>query len=283
MALGFASHLRPVATVYDCMDELSAFLYAPPELREREKELFERADLVFTGGRSLYEAKRACHQRVYLFPSSVDRQHFEAARRRMPEPADQACIPRPRLGFFGVLDERLDRELVAGVAALRPDWHLVMVGPMVKVDPSEFPRRDNIHYLGSRCYADLPAYIAGWDVAVVPFARNDATRYISPTKTPEYLAAGRPVVCTSIKDVVHPYVDLGLARVADDPVSFVEAAEAAMREDAAARIRATDTFLASMSWDATWATMIELIEDVVNERAESGATALKTRWKEAAA
>ena len=196
MALAFTSHLKPQAVVYDCMDELSAFAQAPPQLRTRERELLARADVVFTGGQSLYEAKRDSHPNVHLFPSSVDVPHFAAARTLTLQPPDQAAIPHPRLGFFGVIDERMDLDLLRDVATLRPDWHIILLGPVVKIDPFAVPQLPNVHCLGPKAYADLPAYVASWDVALLPFARNEATRFISPTKTPEYMAAGLPVVST---------------------------------------------------------------------------------------
>ncbi len=263
MALGWTRHLKPLATVYDCMDELSAFKGAPPALREREAELFRRADLVFTGGQSLYEAKRDQHPSVYAFPSSIDAPHFASARSVSHDPADQAAIARPRLGFFGVIDERMDIELLDAVAEMRPDWQIVLIGPVVKIEESELPRRANIHYLGGKTYEELPSYLAGWDVALLPFARNDSTRFISPTKTPEYLAAGKPVVSTSIRDVVRPYGEAGLVRIADTPREFVKAVGGALVEDTAARMGAVDTFLSHTSWDRTWGRMSELIEDVV--------------------
>jgi glycosyltransferase involved in cell wall biosynthesis len=266
MAVTWAAHLRPLATVYDCMDELSAFKGAPTALKDREAELFKRADLVFTGGQSLYEVKRHQHKNVYAFPSSIDAAHFAQARSVVEEPADQAEIPHPRLGFFGVIDERMDIELLEKVAAARPDWHLVMVGPVVKIDPADLPRRENIHYLGGKSYDELPSYLSGWDVALLPFARNESTRFISPTKTPEYLAAGCPVVSTSIRDVVRPYGEQGLVHIADEVDEFVASVEAAMNEDAAARMREVDAFLAQTSWDQTWGRMNELIEDVITAR-----------------
>jgi glycosyltransferase involved in cell wall biosynthesis len=266
MALAWTGHLRPLATVYDCMDELSAFRGAPPALRERERELFGRADLVFTGGRSLYEAKQGQHRSVHLFPSSIDAAHFMQAREAAADPADQTQIGRPRIGFFGVIDERLDRELIDAAARLRPDWQFVMVGPVVKIDPRELPRRANIHYLGSKSYEELPGYIAGWDVAVLPFARNESTRFISPTKTPEYLAAGRPVVSTSIRDVVRPYGEMGLARIADTPEEFVAAVEASLAEGFERLRAAADEFLARISWDRTWDDMAGLIDGAVAAR-----------------
>jgi UDP-galactopyranose mutase len=159
MALEFSAHLRPLATVYDCMDELSAFAGAPPGIREKERALLMRADLVLTGGRSLYEAKRALHANVHECPSSVDVAHFALARQPMPDPEDQYGIPQPRIGFFGVLDERLDRELLDGVAARCPGWQFVMVGPVAKINPRDLPSRPNIHYLGPKSYTDLPSPI----------------------------------------------------------------------------------------------------------------------------
>jgi UDP-galactopyranose mutase len=267
LALGFSRHLpAPLAIVYDCMDELAAFQGAPPELLQREVELFQCADLVFTGGQSLYEAKRGHHRSVHAFPSSVDMAHFSTARSRHRDPADQAGIPHPRLGFSGVLDERLDIDLLAGVADLRPDWQMVLIGPTVKINPADLPRRPNIHYLGAKAYAELPTYLAGWDVALIPFARNASTRYISPTKTPEYLAAGRPVVSTSIRDVVHPYATERLVRIADEPRAFVEAVAAALNEDHAAAVARSDAYLAGMSWDSTWAAMDAHVREVIAAR-----------------
>jgi glycosyltransferase involved in cell wall biosynthesis len=263
MALGFTRHLSPAAVIYDCMDELSAFQGAPASLREHEAELMQRASLVLTGGRSLYEAKRHLHHNIHALPSSVDVDHFARARNIIADPPDQAGIPHPRLGFFGVIDERLDIGLVDGLAAARPDWHVMMIGPVVKIDPASLPRRPSIHYLGAKSYAELPGYLAGWDVALLPFARNQATRYISPTKTPEYLAAGKPVVSTSIRDVVRPYGERGLARIADEAPAFVEACAAAMAEDAHERVTAADAFLRQTSWDGTWTRVRALLHEAL--------------------
>ena len=266
MALDVTRGLRPSAVVYDVMDELSLFRFAPPTLLDREAELYRRADVVFTGGRSLYEAKRDRHPNVHLFPSSVDAAHFARARADLAEPADQAAIPHPRLGFFGVIDERMDTALVAEIADRRPDWQIVLVGPVVKIDPAELPRRANLHYLGGKRYDELPAYVAGWDVALMPWALNDATRYISPTKTPEYLAAGRPVVSTPVADVVRTYGDEGLVRIATTPAAFVAEVEAALAESVEARaawLARADALLARTSWDRTWARMRAEILDVL--------------------
>ncbi|HEY6894310.1 MAG TPA: glycosyltransferase family 1 protein, partial [Rhodanobacteraceae bacterium] len=273
MALLFTHHLHPDAVVYDCMDELSAFAGAPPQLRELERELFRRAHVVFTGGQSLYEAKRQQHANVHAFPSSVDVAHFAQARTLTSDPADQAAIPHPRVGFFGVIDERMDYELLRGAAAARPSHQFVLIGPTAKIDPASLPRTANLHYLGGKTYAELPRYIAGWDVAMLPFARNDATRFISPTKTPEYLAAGKPVVSTSIRDVVRPYGQQGLARIADTVDDFVAAIDAALAEPAEERLLAADAFLTHLSWDGTWTRMRRLIDATMADHRQTGKTA----------
>lgn len=255
MALGFSAHLQAAATVYDCMDELSHFLNAPPELTSRERELFQIADVVFTGGISLFEAKQKQHPNVFAFPSSIDVPHFARAREAQPDPADQAHIGRPRAGFIGVIDERLDIELLGKVARLAPGVQFLLLGPVVKIDPAHLPQGPNLHYLGGKQYAELPAYLAHWDVAMMPFAINDATKFISPTKTPEYLAAGKPVVSTPIRDVVRGYGDEGLVTIAQDPQSFADAIKAALGPQAESWREAVATKLSASSWDQTWAAM----------------------------
>jgi UDP-galactopyranose mutase len=273
MALGFSRSLSPRLTVYDCMDELSAFRGAPPQLVDRERELFERAEVVFTGGRTLYEAKRHQHWNIHAFPSSVEVAHFAKGRTEVADPDDQAHIPRPRFGYCGVIDERMDLELLDSLAERRPNWHFVMLGPVVKIEQELLPVRRNIHYLGGKAYQQLPAYLASWDIAMLPFARNESTRFISPTKTPEYLAAGRPVISTSIRDVVTPYGDLGLATIADSADEFIRGAESYLAGDLnySDWLTRVDAFLAETSWDATWARMNDLIE--LGIKARSGAAA----------
>ncbi|RYZ63661.1 MAG: glycosyltransferase family 1 protein, partial [Proteobacteria bacterium] len=208
MALPLAQKLNPRALVYDCMDELSAFLNAPRQLLQRESALLRAADLVFTGGPSLYEAKRNRHPDVHCFPSSVDVAHFERAAGPVDEAPEQAALPHPRLGFYGVIDERLDLSLIDAIATAHRDWQIVLVGPVVKIDPASLPQGPNLHYYGQQSYERLPDFLAGWDVCLLPFALNDATRFISPTKTLEYMAAGKPVVSTPIRDVAEPYSHL---------------------------------------------------------------------------
>lgn len=274
MMLPLARHLDAEATVYDCMDELSAFKFAPPELVALEAELLELADVVFTGGYSIWEAKKDRHPNIHPFPSSVDVAHFAQARGpsngSVAEPADQAPIARPRLGFYGVIDERIDLDLLAQVADARPEWQLVMLGPVAKIDEADLPRRSNIHYLGSKTYAELPAYLGGWDVALMPFAINDATRFISPTKTPEYLAGGRPVVSTPVRDVVRQYGGMDAVGIADTPEAFVTACEKALALRRNPRwLEPVDAALSSLSWDITQARMAKLIEEAAAPKSAS--------------
>lgn len=284
MMLPFSAHVAAECTVYDCMDELSAFKNPPPGLLDRERELLAAADVVFTGGSSLYEAKKDRHDNVHAFPSSIDVPHFGAARGALAEPADQARIAGPKLGFSGVVDERMDLDLLAALADAHEDWSILVIGPMVKIDPAALPQRRNLHFLGARDYAELPAYMSGWDVALMPFALNEATRYISPTKTPEYLAAGLPVVSTAIVDVVRHYGALDAVQIADTAGDFIAACEAAIatRDDLSWR-EAADEQLARGSWSSTALSMGALI---AVERATHGAIEAivsPTRWPAAAA
>ncbi len=259
MALAFSGHLSGRPVVYDCMDELSSFAGADDQLPHMERDLMARAALVFTGGLSLFDAKRSQHDAVHAFPSGVDVAHFAPARHTLAEPVDQAGIGRPRIGFFGVIDERLDRALLAEAAALRPDWHFVLIGPLAKLDEDELPAGRNLHYLGPKSYEELPGYIAHWDVAMMPFALNEATRFISPTKTPEYLAAGRPVVSTPIADVARSWGGTGYVAIATDAASFMAAADAGLSLRPGWLAEA-DARLAEMSWDRIWLQMAGLIE-----------------------
>jgi UDP-galactopyranose mutase len=262
MALGFSGHIEPDYIIYDCMDELSAFRFAPAALVARERDLLERCDIVFTGGQSLFEAKRHCHANIHCFPSSIDKEHFGRARGFHAEagPHDQAVIPRPRVGFFGVIDERMDLALVSSLAGAAPGLQIVMVGPVVKIDPAELPRAPNLHWLGPKSYEELPSYLAGWDCGIMPFARNESTRFISPTKTPEFLAAGLPLVSTDITDVRRPYGDLDLVTIAHTADQFVEAIRRVIAErNDPERLGRVDQFLADKSWDATFARMFALM------------------------
>lgn len=289
MALAFGHRIAADAIVFDKMDELSAFAFAPPDLRALEGALMESADVVFTGGVSLYTAARDRSANVHCFPSSIDVAHFGAARRGSGivagDPADQAGIARPRIGFFGVIDERMDLPLIAEVAARKPDWQLVMIGPTAKIDPASLPQAANLHWLGGKAYADLPAYMAHWDVGWMPFAMNESTRFISPTKTPEFLAAGLPVVSSPIHDVVEPYGRRGLVSIAATAADSVAAIERLLAETEAQRVARqalVDAHLAGNSWDATWSAMQALITAALApDRRFSGALA-SVQQKEAA-
>ncbi len=261
MALGFSSHINPAITIFDCMDELSAFKFAPQRLKQLEQNLLSRADIVFTGGQSLYEAKKTRHVNIHAFPSSIDYAHFSKARNGVAEPADNTAIPGPRFGFYGVVDERFDIELLREVASRKPEWHFVIVGPVVKIDECTLPRGENIHYLGGRSYKELPAYLKGWDVAIMPFAMNESTRYISPTKTPEYLAGGKPVISTPIHDVVYPYGQEKLVHIAQSADEWIAAGEEilAEKEERSGWLQKVDTFLKGNSWDQTYLSMKSLI------------------------
>jgi len=264
----FACNVAASAIVYDCMDELTGFRFAPPDLRHNEARLLAAADVVFTGGYSLFEAKRDQHRNIHPFPSSVDAAHFARARASQPDPADQASLAHPRLGYYGVIDERLDLGLIRDMAAARPEWQIVMIGPVVKVDPADLPRAANIHWLGQKSYADLPAYLAGWDVALMPFAINEATRFISPTKTLEYLAGGRRVVSTPVRDVVRPYRDIAAVRIADGAASFVAACDSILdgSDQPQDWLDEVDRMLAALSWDNSFTEMNTLVTNAVAAR-----------------
>jgi len=264
MALPLADSVKPDMVIFDKMDELSAFKFAPPELIAREAATIARADVVFTGGQAMFEAARGRHADLHCFPSSIDTAHFGRARdRALPEPADQVAIPHPRIGFFGVIDERFDVALLREVAAARPDWQFVMLGPTAKIDPAYLPCADNIHWLGGKAYADLPAYLAHWDAGWMPFAINDATRFISPTKTPEFLAAGLPVVSTPITDIIRPYGEEGLVAIANDGPTTIAALEAALLGPSPGWLDAVDAHLARGSWARTWTEMNAILQSAL--------------------
>jgi glycosyltransferase involved in cell wall biosynthesis len=276
MALLFTDHLAFDVTVYDCMDQLSAFHGAPPEMSEMEQAMFSRADVVFTGGMSLYEDKRDAHHNVHAFPSSIDLPHFKKALAlRGKDAEDQENVPHPRIGFFGVIDERTNLDLIAEVAEMRPQWQWVIIGPVVKIDPATLPRRANIHWLGSKSYQDLPHYLAGWDAGFMPFALNDATRFISPTKTPEFLAAGLPVVSTSIRDVIRPYGEAGLVEITDTASEMVESLDLLLTRPRELWLKRVERQLSKSSWDSVWNDMRVLIENELPDAATPEADADK--------
>jgi len=268
MALPLAQELTPRAVVFDVMDELSAFKFAPAELIEREESLMRWANVVFTGGPSLYKAKQHRHNNIHCFPSSVDAEHFRQALTAQ-EAADQATIPHPRFGYYGVIDERMDLDLLDAMATAHPEWQIIIVGPVVKINPDDLPKHPNIHYLGQRTYEELPSYLAGWDVCLLPFARNESTRFISPTKTVEYMAAEKPIVSTPITDVAELYGDI--VYLGDTPQEFIAACEQALyasAEERDARTAKMQRVLEKTSWDITVQAMEKLINQVVEENAD---------------
>ena len=276
MALNFTQTFMPILTIYDCMDELSHFKFAPPELIELEQQLFLKADLVFTGGDALYQAKKHRHLNIFSFPSSIDKNHFGKSRNSLSDPIDQQNIPNPRLGFFGVIDERFDIDLIKNAADLKPDWHFILIGPVIKIDQSTLPRNKNIHYLHSKSYDELPLYLSNWDIALIPFAINDSTKFISPTKTPEYLAGGKPVISTAITDVIKPYGEQKLVHVVRNANELVEkACEELSNNNKAGWLKKVDDYLKDISWDHTKESMNELIR-IELEKKQHLLTASKT-------
>jgi hypothetical protein len=257
MALPIGRSFKARFSLYDCMDDLASFRHAPASMRQNEELLMKCVDLVLTGGLSLHESRRDRHPNVHLFPSSVDAAHFCRARMPSVDPPDQRAIPRPRIGYFGVIDERIDLGLVADLAAMRPHWHFVLLGPTAKIDPASRPTAPNIHWLGIKRYAELPVYLQGWSAGFMPFARNDATRYISPTKTPEFLAAGLPLVSTPIADVQAMYSDLVSFAASAEP--FAAALETAMKQRTPEWLAEVDAKLSGQSWDDTWSRIESLL------------------------
>jgi glycosyltransferase involved in cell wall biosynthesis len=259
---GYMGAFGGPAVVYDCMDELANFRFAPPDIGERERFVMSKADVVFTGGYQLFESKSRHHGNVHFFGCGVDVEHYGQARSEktvVPEPL--ASLPGPVFGYFGVIDERLDYELVAALADRFPQASVVMAGPFAKIDPAELPKHPNIHWLGQQQYADLPSLVKGFDVCLMPFALNEATKYINPTKTLEYMAGGKPVVSTAIADVVRNFTPI--VQVAHSPEEFVAAVERAWRSPDAALIAEGIERARGASWDATVASMRQKIQHAV--------------------
>lgn len=263
---GFARNVEASAVVYDCMDELANFRYAPVGLKDLETELMERADLVLTGGASLYASRRDRHDNIHVFPSGVDVAHFAAVRNGIVPDSDMAALPGKKLGFYGVIDERIDLVLLEQVARARPEWSLIMVGPLAKIDPGDLPTVPNLHFIGQRHYDELPRYLAGWDVALMPFAINEATRFISPTKTPEYLAAGLPVVSTPVADVVAGYAGLAAVQIAGTAAEFIDACDAALTLTPQKYLLEVDEKLKAMSWDESFRSIDQLLTEAMRRK-----------------
>ncbi len=257
----FAGHLDQRAIVYDCMDELALFRGAPPELVRRERELLALADVVFAGGPKIWETKRLLNTNCFSFGCGVEHQHFgRACAPELEVPADVVQLPRPIFGYIGVVDERLDYELLGKLAAATAG-SVVMVGPHTKVDPETFPRRANLHWLGGRDYAELPAYAKSFDVCLMPFAMNEATRFLNPTKALEYMATGRPIVSTPVQDVVRQFSDVVL--LANDHEGFISEGKRSARRPDRARIGRGMALAQRNSWEAVVRQLEQHVDDVL--------------------
>lgn len=253
--------IEPKKVIYDCMDELSLFKGAPTTIKEQEQELMKAANVVFTGGRSLYESKSKQRKNVHCFPSSVDMVHFKKATDTIEIPEDLKEIQKPRIGYIGVIDERIDMNLLAKTAELMPEYSFVMIGPLAKIGEDDLAKAENIHYLGMKSYNELPNYLAGLDYTMMPFALNDATRFISPTKTLEYMAAEKPIISTAIKDVVSQYSDC--VKIVDSAEQFKDAIKAIENDKQKSFLPLYKKVLDTTSWDHTAMKISELINLVV--------------------
>lgn len=263
-ALSFSKHLEPKAVIFDYIDQLS---FAKDQLETQETELLNRADIVFTSGQSLYESKKHCHHNIHAMPNSIDYTHFSQGRLKLVEPDDQINIPHPRIGFYGVIDERFNFDLLIRSADLKPEFHFVILGPVVNLDTRTLPRRPNIHYLGKKDYHVLPLYLAGWDSAIMPYKVNELTRFVSPMKTLEYLAAGKPVVSTNLADVMNPFGKKNLVHMANKPEDFIDAIELAFQDKNHPEwLDRVDHFLKDQSWDQLFQMMIEAETNLSHEK-----------------
>lgn len=268
----FAGHLDEQAIVYDCMDQLSQFRGAPPELVRRERELLAVADVVFAGGPKIATAKRSYNSNCYSFGCGVDIRHFGKARRASTAlPKDVAHLTGPILGYFGVVDERIDYDLLATLADYDPEWNVVIVGPWTKVERDQFPARPNLHWLGGRAYALLPAYVRAFDVCLMPFAINAATEFINPTKALEYMATGRPIVSTAVADVVLQFGDV--IHLAASPEEFVEHCGRALRRTDTPRIRRGLRLARQNSWESIVEQLEKHVDDVLRTKRALAMTA----------
>jgi UDP-galactopyranose mutase len=266
MTLQYTTQLNPLATVYDCIQDIAASPANANAVRQYESLLFEKADVVFTAGHHLFESRRELHRNIYSFPNSIDKSHFTPARLTMNEPADQLAIPHPRIGFYGVLDERLNTSLLSDLADKHPEWQFILIGPVTGSIQELLPKQPNVHLLGQKEYSELPEYLSGWDAAMIPFALNESTRYINPAITPEFLAAGKPVVATAVYDIVYPYGKKGLVQIAVTAADFGKAMEKALQIKNDARwLNKVDRFLSNISWDKTFRQM-EILTEATMER-----------------
>jgi len=270
----FAGKMDEIAVVYDCMDELSQFKGAPPALIQRERELLAVADVVFAGGRKMHESKSRYNTNCHFYGCGVDIAHFGKARTSQTVvPADIAAVRKPVLGYFGVVDERMDYELIGKLADADPDWSVVMVGPACKVDPAEFPQRPNLHWLGGRQYAELPAYAKSFDVCIMPFALNEATEYINPTKALEYMATGKLIVSSAVPDVVSNFSQV--VKIAGWHGEFIQMCQAALARPDQVAIERGLKMADNNTWDAIVAKLEKHIDEALALKAMQQGTAKK--------
>ena len=232
-------------SVYYCVDDFASFTgYDRRQVLRDETDLCLRVDLVVTTSRALYEAKKALNPNTILVTHGVDHAHFaRALSNHLPSPKDMAVIPRPRIGFFGLIRDWLDLDLLAAVARRRCDWHFVFIGDSM-ADLSRCRGLANVHFLGRRRYEDLPAYCKQFDVGLIPFKINELTRAVNPIKLREYLAAGLPVVSTPLPEVLYYRP---LVRVADTAEGMVAAVESALAESPCCR-RARSQLVSGETW-----------------------------------
>lgn len=257
-SINYTTDLYPRVVIYDCTSPINS---TQSGLLHAENELITRSDLVFTNGKTLFEAKQNFHPEVYNFPSSIDKEHFMLARLELPEPADQEDILYPRLGLYGAIDECFDLDLLQALADRRPDWQFVLVGPVVGIDKDTLPEAENIHYLGEKPYEQMPSYISGWNAALLLVSTSKAAQAHVPTRTAEYLAAFKPMVATPVADIISPYYEMGLVNTADDVFAFESSIEEVLSYDKRKEWkRSIDEFLKTHSWDVSWQQMRHLIK-----------------------
>ena len=270
MALPLAQALKPGRIVYDCMEPLAELEHAPRQIAQRERALMKQADLVFAAGPSLYSERQADHPAMHCLPNAVDAAHFALGSPAAGPPAlgDHDIGRGPRVGFHGVIDERIDLGLVAAVAEAHPDWTVEMAGPVHAPLSTPLPQRDNLHWSGPWRYEDLPALLASWDLALMPFVLSPANRLANPLQTLEYLAADLPVVSTPLRDVDWLYGE-AVSLAAPGAAGFLQACEQTLAESASARYRrslAAMSIVASHSWDRSADTVDSLLLGALDEQ-----------------
>lgn len=266
----FLGQMNEIGVVYDCMDELSKFRGAPPQIKTRERKLLREADVVFAGGRKLWESKKLQNENCHFYGCGVDVTHFGKAREAQTNiPEDIVSLKKPILGYFGVVDERMDYDLIVKLAEANPDWSIAMVGPTIKVD--KVPQRANIHWLGQKNYLDLPAYCKAFDVCMMPFALNEATEFINPTKALEYMATGKPIVSSAVADVVTNFGSV--VKIARSHDEFISLCRQAIEKPDDALVEAGLNQAVENSWDSIVAQLEKHVSNTIKQKQTSEAIA----------